>query len=53
MLLIQYKLLRIKEPSIITPTTKYEWLNKEIFNYVPYRKYKKVNKVNVLYNKQL
>jgi hypothetical protein len=26
--LIQYKLLRMEEPSIITPTTEYEWLNK-------------------------
>jgi hypothetical protein len=53
MLLIQYKLLRIEEPSIIIPTTEYKWLNKETFNYVPYRKHKRVNKVNMLYNKQL
>jgi hypothetical protein len=51
--LIQYKLSRIEEPSIITPTTKYEWLNKETFNYVLYRKHKRVNKANILYNKQL
>jgi hypothetical protein len=53
MLLIQYKLLRMEEPSIITPITEYGWLNKEIFNYVPHRKHKRVNKANILYNKQL
>jgi hypothetical protein len=52
-LLIQYKLLRIEESLIITPITKYKWLNKEIFNYVPHRKHKRVNKANMLYNKQL
>jgi hypothetical protein len=51
--LIQYKLLRIEEPLIITPITEYKWLNKETFNYVPHRKHKRVNKANVLYNKQL
>jgi hypothetical protein len=50
---IQYKLSRMEEPSIITPITEYEWLNKETFNYVPHRKYKRVNKANILYNKQL
>jgi hypothetical protein len=53
MLSIQYKLSRIEEPSIIIPITEYKWLNKEIFNYVPYRKHKRVNKANMLYNKQL
>jgi hypothetical protein len=49
--LIQYKLSRIEEPSITIPITKYKWLNKEIFNYIPYRKHKRVNKANMLYNK--
>jgi hypothetical protein len=49
--LIQYKLSRIEEPSIIIPITEYEWLNKETFNYVPYKKHKRVNKTNMLYNK--
>jgi hypothetical protein len=43
----------MEELLIIILITKYKWLNKEIFNYVPYRKYKRVNKANVLYNKQL
>jgi hypothetical protein len=51
--LIQYKFSRMEEPSIIIPITEYKWLNKETFNYVPHKKHKRVNKINILYNKQL